>query len=53
MWIVIPVVFVSGIGPTGPGTDLRMSLDRMHAINDLNFPPGKVYTAPVVDTVEG
>lgn len=39
-----------------PGTDLTMSLDGMHAINDigaLNFPPGEVFTAPVVDSVEG
>lgn len=40
----------------GPETDLRMHLDGMHAINDLgerNFPGGEVYTAPVVDSVEG
>lgn len=40
----------------GPETDLTMSLDGMHAMNDigdLNFPPGEVYTAPVVDSVEG
>lgn len=40
----------------GPETDLTMSLDGMHAINDvgeLNFPPGEVFTAPVVDSVEG
>lgn len=40
----------------GPDTDLRMSLDGMHAINDvgkLNFPPGEVFTAPVVGSVSG
>jgi aminopeptidase len=40
----------------GPDTDLTMSLDGMHAVNDigdLNFPPGEVYTAPVVDSIEG
>ena len=40
----------------GPDTDLTMSLDGMHAINDvgeLNFPPGEVFTAPVVDSVDG
>jgi aminopeptidase len=40
----------------GPETDLRLSLDGMHAVNDIgdrNFPPGEVYTAPVVDAVEG
>jgi len=40
----------------GPETNLTMSLDGMHAVNDigdLNFPPGEVYTAPVVDSVEG
>jgi aminopeptidase len=33
-----------------------MSLDGMLAVNDvgdLNFPPGEVFTAPVVDSVEG
>lgn len=40
----------------GPETDLTMSLNGMHAVNDvgdLNFPPDEVYTAPVVDSVEG
>lgn len=40
----------------GPKTDLTMSLDGMLAVNDigdLNFPPGEVFTAPVVDSVEG
>lgn len=40
----------------GPETDLTMSLDGMLAVNDvgdLNFPPGEVFTAPVVDSVEG
>lgn len=41
---------------TGTETDITMSLDGMHAISDLgerNFPGGEVYTAPVVDSVEG
>lgn len=41
---------------SGPETDVTMSLDGMHAISDLgerNFPGGEVYTAPVVDSVEG
>lgn len=40
----------------GPETDLTMSLEGMRAVNDvgdLNFPPGEVYTAPAVDSVEG
>lgn len=40
----------------GPETDLTMSLDGMHAVSDIgdrNFPPGEVFTAPVVDSVEG
>lgn len=40
----------------GPETDLTMSLDGMHAVSDigeLNFPPGEVFTAPVVDSVTG
>jgi aminopeptidase len=40
----------------GPDTDLTLSLAGMCAINDigdLNFPPGEVYTAPVLDSVNG
>lgn len=41
---------------TGPETDIEMSVDGMHAVSDLgeqNFPGGEVFTAPVVDSVEG
>ncbi|WP_138007672.1 aminopeptidase [Halalkalirubrum salinum] len=41
---------------TGPETDITMSLDGMHAVSDIgerNFPGGEVFTAPVVDSVEG
>jgi len=41
---------------TGPETDITMRLDGMHAIGDLgkrNFPGGEVYTAPVVESVDG
>lgn len=40
----------------GPKTDVTMSVDGMHAVSDLgerNFPGGEVFTAPVVDSVEG
>ncbi|MFO7792762.1 MAG: aminopeptidase [Candidatus Saliniplasma sp.] len=40
----------------GPGTELTMNIDGMIAINsdgDHNMPSGEVFTAPVVDSVEG
>jgi|AntRauTorcE11898_2_1112593.scaffolds.fasta_scaffold04459_4 aminopeptidase len=40
----------------GPETDIEMHVDGMHAVSDLgerNFPGGEVFTAPVVDSVEG
>ena len=40
----------------GPGTDISMSIDGMIAVNsdgDRNMPSGEVFTAPVVDSVEG
>jgi aminopeptidase len=41
---------------TGPGTDLRFSIDRMPAVpcdGRMNIPDGEIYTAPVRDSVEG
>ncbi|WP_254839500.1 aminopeptidase [Natronomonas marina] len=41
---------------SGDTTDVRMSVDGMHTINDYgenNLPGGEVFTAPVVDSVEG
>lgn len=41
---------------SGDGTDLRMSVDGMRAVNEcgeVNLPGGEVYTAPVVDSLEG
>ncbi|MFB6205930.1 MAG: aminopeptidase [Haloglomus sp.] len=40
----------------GETTDVRASIDGMHAVNDYgekNLPGGEVFTAPVVDSVEG
>ena len=40
----------------GDETDVRMSVDGMHAINSAgrhNMPSGEVFTAPVPDSVEG
>jgi aminopeptidase len=40
----------------GDETDVTMSVDGNHAVNDygeINMPGGEVYTAPVVDSVEG
>ncbi len=40
----------------GPGTEIEMSIDGMIAVNsdgDHNLPSGEVFTAPVVDSVEG
>lgn len=41
---------------SGERTQLTMSLDGMHAVSDVgesNLPGGEVFTAPVVDSVEG
>ncbi|WP_170007956.1 aminopeptidase [Bacillus fonticola] len=41
---------------TGPGTDLRFSIENIPAVKcagRLNIPDGEVYTAPVRDSVEG
>lgn len=41
---------------TGPGTDLRFSLEGMGAVTcggDRNIPDGEVYSAPVRESVEG
>ncbi|MES3516337.1 MAG: aminopeptidase [Natronomonas sp.] len=41
---------------SGETTDVRMSVDGMHTINDYaekNLPGGEVFTAPVVDSVDG
>ena len=41
---------------SGDTTDVTMSVDGMHTINDYaekNLPGGEVFTAPVVDSVEG
>jgi aminopeptidase len=41
---------------SGADTDVRMSVDGMLAVNDYaekNLPGGEVFTAPVVDSVEG
>lgn len=41
---------------TGPGTDLRFSIEGMPAIGcagEMNIPDGEVFTAPVRDSVEG
>jgi aminopeptidase len=41
---------------SGEGTDIRMSVEGMAAINDHgehNLPGGEVFTAPVPDSVEG
>ena len=41
---------------TGPETEVTMSVDGMHAVNSAgehNMPSGEVFTAPVVDSVEG
>ncbi len=41
---------------SGETTDVRMSVDGMKTINDYgekNLPGGEVFTAPVVDSVEG
>jgi aminopeptidase len=41
---------------TGPGTDLRLSVEGRTWINDegkKNFPGGEIFTAPVEDSVEG
>lgn len=41
---------------SGDETDIRMSIDGMHAINDYaehNLPGGEVFTAPVIESVEG
>ncbi|MFB6170250.1 MAG: aminopeptidase, partial [Haloarculaceae archaeon] len=41
---------------SGDTTDVRMSVDGMHTLNDYgehNLPGGEVFTAPVVDSVEG
>ena len=41
---------------SGDETDLTMSVTGNHALNDhgeINMPGGEVYTAPVVDSVEG
>ena len=41
---------------SGDTTDVRMSVDGMHTINDYgekNLPGGEVFTAPIVDSVEG
>ncbi|WP_128895006.1 aminopeptidase [Longirhabdus pacifica] len=40
----------------GPGTDLRFSIKGIPAIKcagNFNIPDGEVYTAPILDTVEG
>ena len=40
----------------GPGTDLRFSIKDIPAIKcsgECNIPDGEVYTAPVIDSVEG
>ncbi len=40
----------------GPGTELTMNIEGMTGINsdgDHNLPSGEVFTAPVVDSVEG
>ena len=40
----------------GPGTDLRFSIENIHAIpcsGRHNIPDGEVFTAPVKDSVEG
>jgi aminopeptidase len=41
---------------TGPGTDLRFSIEGMPAIpcdGKMNIPDGEIYTCPVIDSVEG
>ena len=41
---------------SGDTTDVRMSVDGMRTVNDYgerNLPGGEVFTAPVVDSVEG
>jgi aminopeptidase len=41
---------------SGDTTDVSMSVDGMHAVNDdgtVNLPGGEVFTAPVVDSVTG
>lgn len=41
---------------TGPGTDLRFSIKGMRAIpcgGQYNIPDGEIFTAPVLDSVEG
>ena len=41
---------------TGPGTDLRFSIKGIKAImctGERNIPDGEVFTAPVIDSVEG
>ena len=41
---------------TGPGTDLRMSIEGRSWINSdgkRNFPSGEIFTGPVEDSVEG
>lgn len=41
---------------TGPETDITMRLDGMKAVSDTgeeNFPGGEVFTAPVVESVNG
>ena len=45
-----------GVSITGPGTDLRFSLEGMGAIccdGKNNIPDGEVATAPVLESVEG
>lgn len=41
---------------SGSETDIRMNIDGMHPINDYgehNMPGGEVFTAPVIESVEG